>query len=633
MDVIKSVQNYINKMISEVTGMKVLLLDAETTAIISVVLTQTQLLSKEIYLIDRVDNRQREKIKHLRCICFVRPTGESVQALVEELRDPCYADYYLYFSNSLKKSSIERLAEVDEHEVVREVQEYFGDYLALNPDLYSLNVAAPQWPLFIENSATWDTRTLARVTEGVLAVLLSLKKKPLIRYEKSSILAKKLATEISYQIQQEGPLFDFRRTDTPPILLLMDRRNDPVSPLLNQWTYQAMVHDLLGISNGRVDLSQMPDVKPEMKEIVLSLDQDSFYKETLYLNLGDLGAKIKEYVDTYQVKHKSSQSIESIADMKKFVEDYPEFRKLSGNVTKHVTLVGELSRLVAKQKLMEVGELEQSLAVAENHNADVKSLRQMIERTDITADAKIRLVLLYALRYEKSQTNLTQQLVDLLARNGVSEKKVALVAQMIQYAGTDQRLEDIFSNQNVFARTKNVFKGLKGVENVYTQHTPHLVETLQEAIKGRLKEQLYPFIEGGTRDKPQDIIVFMIGGATYAEAREVNKLNASGTGVRIVLGGTTVHNAQRYVTSSALLSLEEVHCVLVVAHHRTPVSYLFSMHIPYHSLPLCSSLHLFDHSSTEHSFMREVADSVTRWTGKSGPTSPPQQRLRSARND
>jgi len=29
--------------------------------------------------------------------------------------------------------------------------------------------------------------------------------------------------------------------------LLVDRREDPVTPLLNQWTYQAMVHEVLGV--------------------------------------------------------------------------------------------------------------------------------------------------------------------------------------------------------------------------------------------------------------------------------------------------------------------------------------------------------------------------------------------------
>jgi hypothetical protein len=46
---------------------------------------------------------------------------------------------------------------------------------------------------------------------------------------------------------------------------LLRSRNDPVSPLLHQWTYQAMVHELLGIQNNRVDLSRAPGVRKELK--------------------------------------------------------------------------------------------------------------------------------------------------------------------------------------------------------------------------------------------------------------------------------------------------------------------------------------------------------------------------------
>lgn len=92
----------------------------------------------------------------------------------------------------------------------------------------------------------------------------------------------------------------------------------------------------------------------------------------MYLNLGDLGATIKQYVDEYQTKTKSNMNIESIADMKRFVEDYPEFRKLSGNVSKHVALVSALSNRVSQAHLLEISELEQGLACNENHNSDLR---------------------------------------------------------------------------------------------------------------------------------------------------------------------------------------------------------------------------------------------------------------------
>lgn len=146
--------------------------------------------------------------------------------------------------------------------MVKSIVEYFADYIVVNPDLCSIPLPTR---VFSSKPDAWNQDSMIRTTEGLSALLLSLKKKPLIRYQKSSALCKKLATEIRYTVTQEEQLFDFRPPDTPPILLLADRREDPITPLLTQWTYQAMVHELLGIDNGRVDLSHVPDVRPEFK--------------------------------------------------------------------------------------------------------------------------------------------------------------------------------------------------------------------------------------------------------------------------------------------------------------------------------------------------------------------------------
>ncbi|KAJ3339600.1 vacuolar protein sorting-associated protein 45 [Gonapodya sp. JEL0774] len=556
LDLVKAVQNYVNKIVSDVQGMKVLLLDAETTPILSLVLTQSHLLTRSVFLIDRIESSYKptrdSNMKHLKCVVFARPTAEAVQGIVDELREPCYSEYYLYFSNTLPKSSLERLAESDHQSLVREVHEHFADYYAVNSDLFHLNVSlsSPQpmavWGDSPVAGGNWNSTALQRAAQGVCAVLLSLKKRPVVRYERDSGVGKKLAQEVGYLISQDPSLFDFRATPVPPLLLILDRRSDPVTPLLNQWTYQAMVHELLGIVNGRVDLSGVAG-GAEMKEAVLSADQDPFYKRNMYLDLGELGANIKTYVDEYQTKHKSSVAIESIADMKRFVEEYPEFRKLAGNVTKHVTIVGELSRMVERGKLLEVGELEQNLAATENHAGDLRTLQQLIENPTISEDNKVRLVILYALRYEKSAGNATQALLEQLARNKVPEKKIALVNAMLTFAGADSRQSDIFHNDSLLAKSRTLFKGLKGVDNVYTQHQPHVVGVVDELVKGRLREQLYPFLEGGMREKPQDIIIFMVGGVTYAEARAITQLNASTPGVRIVLGGTYIHNSRSFL--------------------------------------------------------------------------------------
>jgi vacuolar protein sorting-associated protein 45 len=105
---------------------------------------------------------------------------------------------------------------------------------------------------------------------------------------------------------------------------------------------------------------------------VLQQDTDPFFAKNMYLNFGDLGQNAKDYVEQYASKRQGSLQMESIADMKRFVEEYPEFRKLSSNVTKHITLVGELSRRVAQDNLLDISELEQSLACNDNHGQDLK---------------------------------------------------------------------------------------------------------------------------------------------------------------------------------------------------------------------------------------------------------------------
>lgn len=60
-----------------------------------------------------------------------------------------------------------------------------------------------------------------------------------------------------------------------PLLLILDRRDDPVTPLLSQWTYQAMVHELLGLNDNRVVLKGAPGVRKDLEEVSSSVRTDA----------------------------------------------------------------------------------------------------------------------------------------------------------------------------------------------------------------------------------------------------------------------------------------------------------------------------------------------------------------------
>lgn len=50
----------------------------------------------------------------------------------------------------------------------------------------------------------------------------------------------------------------------------------------------------------------------------------------MYMNFGDIGQNIKGLMNDYQRKTQTHQQLESINDMKRFIEQYPQFKKISG---------------------------------------------------------------------------------------------------------------------------------------------------------------------------------------------------------------------------------------------------------------------------------------------------------------
>lgn len=70
MDLVAVLRSYVERMLREVSGIKVLVLDPETTRIVSAVYSQTDILEQDVYLVERLDNDSSEPLKHMK----VRPS-------------------------------------------------------------------------------------------------------------------------------------------------------------------------------------------------------------------------------------------------------------------------------------------------------------------------------------------------------------------------------------------------------------------------------------------------------------------------------------------------------------------------------------------------------------------------------
>ncbi len=101
---------------------------------------------------------------------------------------------------------------------------------------------------------------------------------------------------------------------------------------------------------------------------------------------------------------------------------------------------------------------------------------------------KVKLVLLYALRYEGDPSiknlKLTMEEVNL-------KEYVEYIDLLIEYAGRKKRSLDVLSNKDFLAKSKNFLKqAFKNCPNVYTQHSSLLSSLIEKCIKGKSKDDL-----------------------------------------------------------------------------------------------------------------------------------------------
>ena len=539
---------------------------------------------------------------HLQAVCILRPTRPNIAALRRALRSgggpggpgPRFGSYHLVFTNRVGDGGLQDLADADGAPPtgrgrVATVTEAFADFEALDPHHFAVPVPKPSALL---QPLAWDfgasTEGLGRACDGLAAVLLSLRRRFTVRYRKGSEPAARLAASLAALADgEERALFSFGAPpgEPPPLCLVLDRRDDPVTPLLLPWTYQAMAHELVGLDCNRAALPPTRAGAPP-QELVLSTRQDPFFAAHAASNFGDAGTAVRALVDEFARSSAGAANLSTIEQMQAAVESYGELSAAQAAAAKHVGLLGELSRAVNERGLMDVSAVEQDVAcgssAATTHADAVRGL--LADARPSPAD-KVRAVCLIALRYERGDAGAKAATADLVSRladsPGVPRSAAAVVGVLLRHAGAARRAGDLFSDASLSARLSAAARAattsLRGVDNVYTQHTPALVGLLDAVLKGRLKEGEWPIAGseagppaggggGGVGGSPTPgapngdappsaaavprlVVVFIVGGTTYQEAAAVAALNAGAGpgGPRVILGGTGVLNSRAFL--------------------------------------------------------------------------------------
>jgi hypothetical protein len=86
------------------------------------VFSRSSIIQHEVFLIGNLKNPPMEAQPEMKCVIICRSTDKNLQRIVSILKNPLYAQYYIYFTNAISLLAISKLAEADQSALVQQIQ-------------------------------------------------------------------------------------------------------------------------------------------------------------------------------------------------------------------------------------------------------------------------------------------------------------------------------------------------------------------------------------------------------------------------------------------------------------------------------------------------------------------------------
>lgn len=106
--------------------------------------------------------------------------------------------------------------------------------------------------------------------------------------------------------------------------------------------------------------------------------------------------------------------------MQRIIENFPEFKQGERNTTKHFHILEELRKVVDGRKLYDLSEVEQDLVSGnDNKQNHYKAVEEWLLKPEISKMEKLRLALIYSIRYENDER--VFKIKEILKRQGLGD--------------------------------------------------------------------------------------------------------------------------------------------------------------------------------------------------------------------
>ncbi|WJX94572.1 hypothetical protein P8452_75975 [Trifolium repens] len=351
---------------------KVLIMDKLTVKIMSHSCKMADITDEGVSLVEDIYKR-RQPLPTMDAIYFIQPTRENVIMFLSDMsgRKPLYRKAFVFFSSPIAR---ELVLEIKKDTLVLPrigaLREMNLEYFAIDSQGFITNNERALEELFgDEENNRKAVACLNVMATRIASVFASLREFPFVRFRAA-------------------------------------RTIDQIAPVIHEWTYDAMCHDLLNMEGNKY-VHQVPGKNggpPERKEVLLE-DHDPIWLELRHAHIADASERLHEKMTNFisknkaaQIQHGSRGSGEmSTRDLQKMVQALPQYSEQIDKLSLHVEIAGKVNNIIRESGLRELGQLEQDLVFGDAGMKDV--IKFLTTKEDTSRENKLRLLMILAAIY------------------------------------------------------------------------------------------------------------------------------------------------------------------------------------------------------------------------------------------
>jgi len=314
---------------------------------------------------------------------------------------------------------------------IASVHDQFVEFACLENRLFSLNVPE-SYVLYNNPGATESDMEMAMngIAGGLFSVVATLGSVPVIRCARGGA-PEMVARKLNRLITEHPTLIRSKdgrhQSHHRPVLVIMDRNMDLITPVQHASTYQALIDDVLEHKANRVEFNVKPDASDDnttrrrgrappvvRKKFDIDPDVDPFYSRHKFNPFPEAiesnGVELQDVtVKEQQIRSKTGGVNESTdandgggsSSLATAVESLPILLERKKKLEVHTSILQAAMNEVAARDVPQFYELEISLATGTYKNDAAKAKKDVMDlvsdSTKGNVDDKVRLVIVYAL--------------------------------------------------------------------------------------------------------------------------------------------------------------------------------------------------------------------------------------------